>query len=213
MHLTDGHRAMINELRVVTYDHPALLQTTRLLRTTPYLEGDLQELLHLLASRMQQLCKQCGLVAMAMPQLGLGLAALATSAGQLFVNPSLAGSGELVSEIEGCGSIPGLHISVPRYPVVRYETFTLEGTAISGEANGFAARMLQHECDHLRGKLIVPPTLLGSGLLAVVARHLSYVPTETCRLYATPEDTQYLALVAEFDQELLRAYGSDKDYV
>ncbi len=54
---------------------------------------------------------------------------------------------------EGCLSVPGLRAVVPRFANIRYRGFDQYGTPIEREAGGFHARVVQHECDHLIGKL------------------------------------------------------------
>jgi peptide deformylase len=54
---------------------------------------------------------------------------------------------------EGCLSVPGLRAVVPRYKRIRYSGFDPQGNRIEREAEGFHARVVQHECDHLVGKL------------------------------------------------------------
>ncbi|CAM4104842.1 peptide deformylase [Kerstersia similis] len=54
---------------------------------------------------------------------------------------------------EGCLSIPGLRGVVPRYRAIRYTGYTPEGEEISRTAEGFHARVVQHEYDHLIGRL------------------------------------------------------------
>ena len=54
---------------------------------------------------------------------------------------------------EGCLSVPGLRGEVPRYTKIRYQGFDPEGNAIDRIAEGFHARVVQHECDHLWGVL------------------------------------------------------------
>lgn len=54
---------------------------------------------------------------------------------------------------EGCLSVPGLRGVVPRFARIRYRGFDQFGTPIDREAGGFHARVVQHECDHLIGKL------------------------------------------------------------
>jgi peptide deformylase len=54
---------------------------------------------------------------------------------------------------EGCLSVPGLRGSVPRWTHLRYEGFDQFGQPISREVDGFHARVVQHECDHLLGML------------------------------------------------------------
>lgn len=54
---------------------------------------------------------------------------------------------------EGCLSVPGLRGLVPRFTRIRYRGFDLDGHPIEREAEGFHARVVQHECDHLIGRL------------------------------------------------------------
>jgi peptide deformylase len=54
---------------------------------------------------------------------------------------------------EGCLSIPGLRGAVPRHARIRYRGLALDGALIEREVEGFHARVVQHECDHLDGIL------------------------------------------------------------
>lgn len=54
---------------------------------------------------------------------------------------------------EGCLSVPGLRGAVDRYQSIRYEGFDPDGQPIQRIAHGFHARVVQHECDHLIGRL------------------------------------------------------------
>jgi peptide deformylase len=54
---------------------------------------------------------------------------------------------------EGCLSVPGLRGVVPRLARIRYQGFDPLGKEIDREAEGFHARVVQHECDHLIGRL------------------------------------------------------------
>ena len=54
---------------------------------------------------------------------------------------------------EGCLSVPGLRGRVPRYVRIRYSGLDPQGAPIEREAEGFHARVVQHECDHLIGRL------------------------------------------------------------
>ncbi|GAB4035876.1 MAG: peptide deformylase [Rubrivivax sp.] len=75
---------------------------------------------------------------------------------------------------EGCLSVPGLRGVVPRYARIRYSGFDPQGRAIDREAEGFHARVVQHECDHLIGRLF--PTrmtdLTKLGFTSVLFPHL-----------------------------------------
>jgi peptide deformylase len=54
---------------------------------------------------------------------------------------------------EGCLSVPGLRGWVERPPHIRYRGLGINGEAIERVARGFHARVVQHECDHLEGRL------------------------------------------------------------
>ena len=70
------------------------------------------------------------------------------------VNPVLTVlSDEVEEDWEGCLSVPGLRGIVPRYTRLRYEGYDPLGHGISREVDGFHARVVQHECDHLNGIL------------------------------------------------------------
>ena len=60
---------------------------------------------------------------------------------------------EVETDWEGCLSVPGMMGAVPRFTKVRYRAVSLEGEPIDRVAEGFHARVAQHECDHLDGIL------------------------------------------------------------
>jgi len=72
------------------------------------------------------------------------------------INPMLTPqSGELVYDWEGCLSIPDLRGLVPRHPAVRVRGLDRLGQALDYVAQGFEARIVQHEHDHLNGVLFL----------------------------------------------------------
>lgn len=72
----------------------------------------------------------------------------------VLLNPRITPLGEAKEEgWEGCLSVPGLRGVVPRWSRIRYEGFDPRGRPIEREAEGFHARVVQHECDHLIGML------------------------------------------------------------
>jgi len=64
-------------------------------------------------------------------------------------------AGDMPEELdwEGCLSVPGLRGMVPRWSRIRYTGFDQYGDPIDRRVEGFHARVVQHECDHLWGKL------------------------------------------------------------
>ncbi|MEM5428585.1 peptide deformylase [Cupriavidus oxalaticus] len=72
----------------------------------------------------------------------------------VLVNPVLEMlSEELEDGWEGCLSVPGLRGVVPRHVRLKYSGYDLMGNRIERVAEGFHARVVQHECDHLQGIL------------------------------------------------------------
>ncbi|MBX3587479.1 MAG: peptide deformylase [Ramlibacter sp.] len=72
----------------------------------------------------------------------------------VLLNPVLTPLGPEEEEgWEGCLSVPGLRGVVPRFSRIRYTGFDPYGDPIDRVAEGFHARVVQHECDHLIGKL------------------------------------------------------------
>lgn len=72
----------------------------------------------------------------------------------MLLNPVLEPLSDAMEEgWEGCLSVPGLRGVVPRYQQLRYSGFDPYGKPIVREVDGFHARVVQHECDHLIGVL------------------------------------------------------------
>src|SRR4051812_5944975 len=72
----------------------------------------------------------------------------------VLINPLITPIGDEEEEDwEGCLSVPGLRGVVPRWRRIRYSGFDEKGRPIEREVEGFHARVVQHECDHLVGKL------------------------------------------------------------
>ncbi|MNT85783.1 Peptide deformylase [compost metagenome] len=72
----------------------------------------------------------------------------------VLINPVITPlSDEEANDWEGCLSVPGMRGLVPRWQKIRYTGFDQYGDAIDRVAEGFHARVVQHECDHLWGKL------------------------------------------------------------
>jgi peptide deformylase len=72
----------------------------------------------------------------------------------VLINPVITPlSDEMEENWEGCLSVPGMRGVVPRWLKIHYEGFDQFGNRISRDAEGFHARVVQHECDHLIGVL------------------------------------------------------------
>jgi peptide deformylase len=74
----------------------------------------------------------------------------------VLVNPRITQTrGELVTEAEGCLSCPEIRVEIGRYPEIKVRAYDVTGRKINKRYNDFLARVVQHEIDHLEGKLIV----------------------------------------------------------
>jgi len=72
----------------------------------------------------------------------------------VLINPIITPLGDVVEDgWEGCLSVPGMRGVVPRYGAIRYTGFDEHGEIIDRTVDGFHARVVQHECDHLDGIL------------------------------------------------------------
>lgn len=141
----------------------------RLLRIAPPVPADLigSEQLQALIDDMFQTMRHVGGVGLAAPQIGVDLQLVifgferserypdAEPAPQtILLNPVITPlSPEVEDGWEGCLSVPGLRGVVPRFKHIRYEGIDPQGNPINRFADGFHARVVQHECDHLIGRL------------------------------------------------------------
>jgi peptide deformylase len=74
----------------------------------------------------------------------------------VMVNPAITGgSREMVAEDEGCLSLPGITVTVERRLKVVAKWLTVDGVEHEEEFGGLAARIVQHEVDHLSGRMIL----------------------------------------------------------
>ncbi|PKO56346.1 MAG: peptide deformylase [Betaproteobacteria bacterium HGW-Betaproteobacteria-21] len=108
-----------------------------------------------------------GGVGLAAPQIGVGLQVVIFGFEHserypdapevprtILLNPVITPlSEEQEEDWEGCLSVPGLRGVVPRYRRIRYQGVDPEGKPIDRSVEGFHARVVQHECDHLNGIL------------------------------------------------------------
>lgn len=140
----------------------------RLLRVAqPVTEFDTDEL-HLLISDMFETMQAANGAGLAAPQIGvdLQLVIFGTDAPNprypdaplvprtVLLNPLITPlSPDEESDWEGCLSVPGLRGVVPRFSHIRYTGYDQYGDPIERTVDGFHARVVQHECDHLVGKL------------------------------------------------------------
>ena len=139
----------------------------RLLRIAPPVERFGTAELRSLVADMFETMRSVNGAGLAAPQIGVDLQLVifgfdrnerypdaAAVPETVLVNPTIEPLGEAMEEgWEGCLSVPGLRGVVERFARIRYRGFDIDGRAIEREAEGFHARVVQHECDHLVGTL------------------------------------------------------------
>ena len=159
-------------LEIARMGHPILTQTAR------PVEDPTDGLIAALVSNMLETLLSTGGVGLAAPQVkvarqlvlfevpthraasGLGVPLT------VLVNPIITPLDDATEDAyEACLSIPGLTGVVPRWRRIGYRGFGLDGKLIEREAEGFHARVVQHECDHLAG-LLYPSRMRDLGSLA-----------------------------------------------
>lgn len=140
---------------------PRLLRVAR-----PVQAFDTPEL-HALIDDMFDTMRAANGAGLAAPQIGVDLAVVIFGFARnarypdappvpetVLINPTIEPLSDVEEEgWEGCLSVPGLRAVVPRFARIRYRGVDAKGQPIDREAEGFHARVVQHECDHLIGKL------------------------------------------------------------
>jgi len=140
----------------------------RLLRTAQPIEAFDSDALHLLITDMLDTMRAANGAGLAAPQIGVDLQLVIFGSNDtnprypdrpvvpptVLINPTITPlGGEEESDWEGCLSVPGMRGVGPRWTRIRYTGFDQYGDAIDRVVDGFHARVVQHECDHLWGKL------------------------------------------------------------
>jgi peptide deformylase len=144
----------IDRLELVEFPHPALLRRAR-----PLVRID--DTIHEVVEQMFEIMYQAGGIGLAATQVALpyrlfivNLEARPDAGEELvFINPSLSRPrGNAVQE-EGCLSLPGLRMDVRRPEQIVVKAWSLEGEPFEEDLDGLLARVVQHEFDHLEGRL------------------------------------------------------------
>ncbi|MDD4028895.1 MAG: peptide deformylase [Caldisericia bacterium] len=140
-------------LHVITYGHPVLRKKAKsIAKMDAKIEKMIGDMVYTMRNNR---IKGCGLAA---PQVGVSLriAVVEPSENQLIylINPEILSKKGSHFDTEGCLSIPGVYGSVERSTEIQYSSLNIHtGKKELFQANGFTARIIQHEMDHLNGVL------------------------------------------------------------
>ena len=146
---------------ILKMGHPILLEVAK-----PIEKFNTSELDSIIEDMIDTMKENDG-AGLAAPQIGLGMQLVIfgfdsneryPEADQVpftvLINPVITPIGDEEEDgWEGCLSVPGLMGVVPRFKKIRYQGKDQHGNEIDREVDGFHARVVQHECDHLIGKL------------------------------------------------------------
>jgi peptide deformylase len=117
------------------------------------------EIRRIVADMVETMYDEVG-IGLAAPQVGISLRLMVvgdekTPEARALVNPVIAEQGGEVTSEEGCLSLPGIFAPVTRAEWVKLEAQDLDGKPVAIRARGLAARIYQHEMDHLDGVLFI----------------------------------------------------------
>lgn len=124
----------------------------------------------------------------------------ATEHEHVFINPEILSRKGVVEKEEGCLSLPGLYAPVKRSDRITLQAYSLRGEDLRYELSGLAARVAQHEIDHLDGIVLVDR--LTPSALAAVKESLDEFELEfqtNRRLGLIPDDEQIATRLAELE--------------
>ena len=139
----------------------------RVAQPVPEIDFD-SDALHLLISDLLDTMRAVNGAGLAAPQIGVDLQLVIFGSNDfnprypdrpqvpptVLINPVITPlSAAEEDDWEGCLSVPGMRGVVPRWSQIRYTGFDQYGDPIDRTVDGFHARVVQHECDHLIGKL------------------------------------------------------------
>lgn len=146
------------DLPLVLYPDPRLRKRAA---EAPQFDAPTSAALGRLAARMLEVMRQCRGVGLAAPQLGVAVRMFVMNAtgnpedDRVYVNPRLSDPEGEEERDEGCLSLPEINTPVWRSLKLRLRARDVQGNAIDETAEGFIARIWQHETDHLDGVLIL----------------------------------------------------------
>ncbi len=165
----------MSALKIVKMGNPVLRKTAK--PVVFPLDSKTEDLI----SRMAETLMHEEGAGLAAPQVGDSLrivVALLGGAPHILLNPVLTMEGEDMEwGLEGCLSIPGLRGVVPRFQRISWTAQNMAGEPVSGTAEGFSARLLQHEVDHLDG-ILYPDRMPDLRLLTHVDEIENFLPGE-----------------------------------
>jgi peptide deformylase len=147
-------------MKIVLYPHPSLRRPTRPLTS-------IDKKVHLNVGEMLELMYEARGLGLAANQVSLPYQLLVMNLAadpkqpekeEVYINPVIVERKGSQEEEEGCLSLPGLYQKVRRAKTIKARAYNLRGESVEITASDLAARVLQHEIDHLHGILFIDKT-------------------------------------------------------
>lgn len=187
---------------IITLPHPGLRYVAKPIRRV---DADLQRI----AARMFELMYAHRGVGLAATQINLPLRMFVMNptgtqgegVETVVINPVLSRPRGNEEAEEGCLSLPNVHGNVVRAKTIRLHGYTLAGTELDSDFSGFEARIIQHETDHLDGKLFIDR--LKEGAVMEEASELEALVLDfqsRQRLGEIPSDEDLVAGLVQWEQ-------------
>lgn len=142
------------QVKILWYPDPRLIATNKpVAKYVPEMEP--------LIKAMFELMYKTDGIGLAAPQIGwntqlfvMNLTPKDKAGERVYWNPKITNSGEMISDIEGCLSFPGMSANIKRYAHTEMRAMTPTGEVVE-QFDGLGARAIQHEIDHLDGMLFI----------------------------------------------------------
>lgn len=143
----------MSTFKIITYPNPVLRKKAEVIE---HLSGKQREIL----DKMVQTMHENEAVGVAAQQVDVDIRLAVINAGSSYgllklVNPVIVEKEGREYMEEGCLSLPGITVNVPRAKKIKVKAKNERGEEITFEVDGFISRIFQHEIDHLDGKVII----------------------------------------------------------
>ncbi len=153
----NGGLVVLSDLEILPFPHPALRYESR---PVTRIDAELRQVIR----RMFDLMYGAKGIGLAANQVGLPFRFFVLNLTadpeerdheRVFLNPEILSGEGSIEEEEGCLSFPGIYSKVKRHRNIRYRAMDASGRTFEADAIGLLGRAVQHETDHLAGKLYI----------------------------------------------------------
>lgn len=141
-------------MKILTYPNETLRKSAKEVGQAEFRTGKIVDLI----LEMVEVMKNAGGIGLAAPQVGVSKRVIVVSVGNFnaaFINPVIMTTTGSDSFEEGCLSFPGQNVTVERPAAITLQYLDMSGKMHVSGFQGMVAKVIQHEIDHLNGKLMI----------------------------------------------------------